>query len=81
MLPATKLAHSAKCTNADDLFGAYILNCHLVSCMKKTISTCTLRHRVVAHSIPTRIIRSPITEVDWFVIGDGSVYPGRPYFQ
>ena len=29
--------HSAECTNADDLFGAYILSCHLVSHTKKTI--------------------------------------------
>ena len=34
-----KNQQSAECTNADDLFGAYILSCHLVSHMKKTIST------------------------------------------
>ena len=39
MLPATKIdTDYAECTNADDL----------VSCMKNTINTCTVDHRVVA---------------------------------
>ena len=69
--------HSAECTNADDLFGTHILSCHLVSePYEKTISTCTVDHRVVAqHTYPYN--RSPINEVDWFAISDGSVYPKR----
>ena len=41
--------HSAECTNADNLFGAYILSCHLVSHMKKTSSRCrpTVDYRVL----------------------------------
>ena len=31
MLGCNKNRHSAKCTNADDLFDAYILSFHLVS--------------------------------------------------
>ena len=40
--------HSAECTNADDLFGAYILSCHLMIHVKKTISIMsTVDHRVL----------------------------------
>ena len=39
--------HSAECTNADDLFGAYILSCHLIIHVKKTISMSTVDHRVL----------------------------------
>ena len=42
MTPAKKNRHSAECTNADDLFGAYIFSCHLVSRMKTTISVVLL---------------------------------------
>ena len=74
-----KSRHSAECTNAGDLFGAYILSCHLVSRMKTTISVVLL---IIGwkQSAPTLIIRAPPTnEVDRFAIGDGSVYLERPY--
>ena len=48
MIPATKNKNSAECSNADDLFGAYILSCHLVSRMKNTIRMCTIDNGVVA---------------------------------
>ena len=47
MIPATK-KNSAECSNADDLFGAYILSCHLVSRMNNTIRMCTIDNGVVA---------------------------------
>ena len=37
-----KSRHFAECMNADDIVGAYILSCHLVSHMKTTTSTCTV---------------------------------------
>ena len=46
-----KKRHSAECTIADDLFGAYFLSCHLVSRMKTTICTCAVDHRVVAQRV------------------------------
>ena len=58
MLPAKKSRHSAECTNADDLFGAYILSCHLVSRIKRTISVVLL---IIGwkQSAPTLAIRAP----------------------
>ena len=67
-----KSRHSAECTNADDIFGAYGLSCHLVIRMKTTTSKCS-----VDHSEPTRRIRAAINEVDWFAICDDSVYLER----
>ena len=78
MLPARTSRHSAECTNADDLFGAYIISCHLVSRMKTTSISVVLLIIGWMHSAPTLRMRAPTNEVDWFAIGDGSVYLERP---
>ena len=56
MIPA-KNRHFAECSNADDLFGAYIISCNLVSRMKTTISIVLL---IIGwyHSAVTRRIRA-----------------------
>ena len=75
MLPATKvdiLLSTRMLIN--DLFGAYILSCHLVRLL-----VCVVLIIGWWNCAPTCIIRAPTNEVDWFAIGDGSVYPERPY--
>ena len=47
MIPATKIKILQSARISDDLFGAYILSCHLVSRMN-TIRMCTIDNGVVA---------------------------------
>ena len=51
--------HSGECTNADDIFGAYILSCHLVIRMQTTTSKCSVDHRVVStESLPVEFVQT-----------------------